>query len=170
MILYHGGQITDNSTFWPLSHFGPELTARYRIKDNQSDPLLSGPLCWMLYKCEIDLGQNIIDLPDWNNAYASGIIFALAKAGHIQFDSTRQKTDLLTSLNAIERDNPLHARNLVREYIEHLHISSIRYPNNHEGHINEPSYCIINPENIRVIEHFEIDPNTNEEYLSAHDL
>lgn len=153
--LYHGGRLPDHRTFWPFSHFGTKEAALDRIRDNYQDqaPLDTG--VFFLYKCSVDIGSNVKDLADWHVAVPSGIILALSKAGILQ--STREERDqIMQCINAIQRDRPEDALFMVLNHIDSLGISALRYPNEHEGHVGDYSYCIVNPSSVMVIEYQEI--------------
>lgn len=64
---------------------------------------------------------------------------------------------ILQPINEIQREQPEKALRMVLRNIEHLGISALRYPNQHEGQANDHSYCVLNPSNVRVIDYCAIE-------------
>ncbi|HEY9040062.1 MAG TPA: hypothetical protein VIN05_14100 [Roseovarius sp.] len=158
MELYHGGRLPDHQTFWPLSHFGTKKAALDRIKVNYEDHVPWVPEKNFLYKCSVDIGSKVVDLADWHAAVPSGIILALSKAGILEVGQ-RDLSQILQPINDIQQDRPEEALRMVLGSIEHLGISTLRYPNQHEGRVGEFSYCVVNPSTVRVIEYCKIEHN-----------
>lgn len=156
MILYHGGQIADHAIFWPLSHFGSKQAALDRINRNFEDTLPNEIVSRTLYRCQVDLGPNIIDLPDWHAAVPSGVILAFWKAGLLPI-SQSELIKLMEPINRIQRSKPLEARRMVLDAIQHLRISAVRYPNQHEGERGGYSYCLVDSTGVRVLDYYEIE-------------
>lgn len=156
MIFYHGGHLDDQNTFWPLSHFGSKNAALDRIKDNFEEQQSFAPIRQFLYRCEVDLGSNVINLPDWHAAVPSGVILAFANANILKMSRVEQ-LELIKPINSIQWSQPLEARLMVLKVINHLGISAIRYPNQHEGNIGDYSYCVVHSSDVRVLDYREIE-------------
>ncbi|MDO5621805.1 MAG: hypothetical protein Q4G24_10075 [Paracoccus sp. (in: a-proteobacteria)] len=81
MILFHGGNLRGQTQFWPLTHFGSRRAALHRIRQMYEDSLPWEQQDWMLYRCRVDCGVHVIDLPDWHAASASGVCWRCVSTG-----------------------------------------------------------------------------------------
>jgi len=139
--LYHGGFVADGASFWPFSHFGSKEAALDRIRVNYEDRMPNSQVNCVLYECEVDIGRNVLDLPDWNVAVPSGILLAYSNAGLLTCSQT-QLRELRDSINAIQRSHPFAALQMISAATQHLGVTCLRYPNDHEGVLKEFSYCL----------------------------
>lgn len=150
MLLFHGGKLTGTMGFWPFTHFGSRQAALDRIAQNYQDCLPGEPASNILYECEVELGSNVIDLPDWDIALPAGLIYGLHEYGVLDVTQS-ERNRLLDSVIPLQRDKPLDARRMIAGMIAHLDITAIRYPNQHEGVRDTPSYCVIAPSQARIL-------------------
>lgn len=171
MELYHGGFATDHKHFWPLSHVGTRQAALDRIGSNFQDYEASGgrkALKSFLYRCNVDLGNKVLCWPDWNAANPTGLLLNLYRNGIFKVPKKEYET-MFDKVAALQRLNK-EAEALAAAFImvKDLDFTAIRYLNRHEGEADQPSYMVVYPEQIEVINYEKIDRDFYPETLNYH--